>query len=503
MILINSSSRDGMKMLQPFFPVTVPLGIGYLMAVAEREGIHVELIDEQIENDVIEAVKNHVKNMKRPHIFGFSVLTAALKNSIDVSKKLKELYPDSMIIFGGIHPSALPEEVLSHAHIDLVVMGEGETAITELYRHIKEGRDFRHLENIAYMHDGKIIKNKRAMPIEDIDKMPSFPYHRFNEKKYDLGIVMTSRGCPYDCIFCSNRVVTGKRYRFRSTKSVMDDLDTIYHRYGKKHIAFWDDNLLVSKDRIYNLLSEIRKAGFNKKVTFTFQARADNVDNVILKDLFNAGFESIFFGIETSSNRLMKILKKGESLEDCRRAVAMAKDIGFIVGATFIYGIPGETHKERMDCVKLTKELGLDMVRYNNATPYPGTELFEIAKREGRLNVKGLYENFNSVACFVENPFRKSPLSYVPLNHSENDIRMDILLSYLLFYLNINKIAKILIKRDRLGWFNAGSNPMEKIKKAPYIVFLAIMMLIKFWQLFLYIASKNTKKALWFKSARK
>lgn len=496
MIVINSSSKDGMKILQPFFQTTVPLGMGYLMAVTEREGIRIELIDEQIERDVVEAIKKYVNNMERPYIFGFSVLTAALKNSIIVSKRLKELYPDSIIVFGGIHPSALPEEILSYRHIDLVVIGEGEKAVPELYRLIKNGKDFRHLENIAYMSDGKMVRNKQAMAVEEFDRMPAFPYHRFDPKKYDLGIVMTSRGCPYDCIFCSNRVITGKRYRFRPAESIMEDLDIIHHKYNKAFIAFWDDNLLVSKERIQILASEIRKRGFDKKVTFTFQARADNVDKAILTDLFNSGFKSIFFGIESASDRLLKILKKGESVEDCRRAVKMAKDIGFIVGATFIYGIPGETHKERMDCVDLAKELQLNMVRFNNATPYPGTELFDIAKREGRLNINGLYENFNSVSCFIENPFKKIPFSYVPLNNSEEDIRMDILLSYFRSYFDIKKMTKVLTKRDELGWLNMGGTLMEKIEKVPRVLLLMGIMLVKFGQLFIYVAMRNVKTAL-------
>lgn len=190
----------------------------------------------------------------------------------------------------------------------------------------------------------------------------------------------------------------------------------------------------------------------------------------------------------------MKVLKKGERVEDCKRAVRMAKDAGFKVGATFIYGIPGETHEDRMDCIRLTRELKLDMVRYNNATPYPGTELFQITKREGRLNIKGQYENFNSVGGFVENPFRRNPFSYVPQNCSEKDIRMDILLGYLRFYFSIKKMLKILTRGDELGWFNAGRSLREKIKKIPPLLFLSSMMLIKFSHLFCYMAAYKIKK---------
>lgn len=495
MILINSSPKDGMRIFQPFLEVSVPLGPGYLMAVAEREGIHIELIDGQIEKDVVGSVAQHVKKMEKPYIFGFSVLTAAFKNSIIISKELRRLYSDSVIIFGGIHPSALAEDILSYGHIDAVVVGEGERVVPELYRHIKGGKDFRHLDNIAYVRDGKVIKNKQAMLIEEFDKIPPLPYHRFDEKKYNLGIVMTSRGCPYQCIFCSNRVVTGKKYRFRPADSIMEDLDIIHNKYKKRNVAFWDDNLLVSKERIYTLLEEMKKKGYDKKMTFSFQARADNVDQKLLMDLSNAGFKSMFFGLETASDRLMKVLKKGETIEECRNAVKMAKSAGLVVSAAFIYGIPGETHEDRMNCIKYTEELGLDMVRYNNATPYPGTELFEIAKREKRLNIQGMYENFNSVAVFIENPFKKIPFSYVPPGSSENDIRMDILISYLHFYFDFKKLKKILTKPDQLGWFNPGDDLVKKIKKMPHVIFLMSMMAIKFAQLFLYVAARKLKNS--------
>ena len=182
-------------------------------------------------------------------------------------------------------------------------------------------------------------------------------------------------------------------------------------KYNKRYVLFLDDNLLVSRKRIYSLLEEIKKSGLDKKMTFNFQARGDNVDYTLLQDLYNSGFRSVFFGLETASERLMKVIKKGETVAQCIEAVKMAKEIGFHVSATFIYGLPGETHQDRLDSVLLSKNLKLDMVRYNNATPYPGTELYEIARKENRLNIQGIYENFNSVSTFIENPFKKIPFS--------------------------------------------------------------------------------------------
>jgi len=310
--------------------------------------------------------------MEPPYIFGFSVLTATFKSAIGLSKQLKELYPNSIIIFGGIHPTAVPEEVLSYSHVDFVLRGEGEIILPELYRHIKNRKDFTHLENISYRQNGKIVHNIRSPIIKDLDSFPPFPYYLFDQKKkYDLGFIISSRGCPYKCIFCSNRVTTARGYRYRSAENIVAELEMLYYKYNRKSVLFLDDNFLVNKKRIYLLLEEIKKRDLHKKMIFNFQARGDNTDEKLLKDLYDGGFRSIFFGIETSSNRIMKIIKKGETVEEVVEAVKISKKIGYYVSATFIYALPTETHKDRMDCAMLSKDLQIDMVRFNNATPYP------------------------------------------------------------------------------------------------------------------------------------
>ncbi len=492
MILINSSPKDALKIFQPFLPIFVPVGVGCLLAAAEREGIRAHFIDEQIENDVLGRASEYIKDMERPYIFAFSVLTAAFKNAILISKELKKLYPDSIILFGGIHPTALPEEVLLFGHIDFVLRGEGEKSLIELYRLVKEKKDFTHMDNLSYRKNGGIVHNKRTFVLEDLDSYPSFPYHHFAAKGYDLGFVISSRGCPYQCIFCSNRVTTGRKYRFRSAGPIVDELDMLYHKYDRRYILFLDDNLLVSKQRIYDLIEEIKKKGMDKKMTFNFQARGDNVDYKLLRDLYNCGFRSIFFGLETASERLMKVVKKGETVAQCVDAVKMAKKIGFHVSATFIYALPGETHQDRMDCVGLSRELQLDMVRYNNATPYPGTELHGIAKKENRLTVKGLWENFNSVSTFIENPFNRIPFSYIPEGNTEEEIRRDILFSYFSYYLDYQKLKSIFVSPDKgVGWFNAGESFVDILKKIPALISLILMLFLKFGQLFYYTVLKK------------
>ena len=300
MILINAAEKNSLKIFQPFLPPFLPISIGFLLAETERQGIKVEHIDEYVENDVIGLVEKYVKNFEPPYIFGFSVLTAALKNALYRSRQLRKLYPDSVIIFGGVHPTGAPEEILQHDHIDIVFKGEADTLLPKLYRHIKEGLDYSNIPNISFRKAGKIVHNEREKIIKDISELPPFPYHLFSPKHYDMGIIVSSRGCPYKCIFCSNRVTTGLSYRYIPPNQVVEQLEMLNKNYGITHAAFLDDNFMVNKKRIYALLEAIKSKGLHKKMTFDFQARGDNVNYQILKDLFDGGFTHIFFGIERS-----------------------------------------------------------------------------------------------------------------------------------------------------------------------------------------------------------
>ncbi|MEW6601370.1 MAG: radical SAM protein, partial [Nitrospirota bacterium] len=445
-----------------------------------------QFIDEQVEDKILDRAAEYVRTMEKPYIFAFSVLTAGFKNAIAVSKEIKARYPDSVILFGGIHPTAAPDEVIAFDHIDAVIRGEGERPIIEFYRCVKQGKDCTHISGLTFKAGGKIMHNDMSDIIEDLDNYPPFPYHRFTSGKYDLGFVLSSRGCPYRCIFCSNRITTGKKYRYRSAESIVNELEMLNSSYNRRYALFIDDNFLVSKKRTYALMEEIKKRGLHRKMTFNFQARGDNVNYELLRDLYDAGFRSIFFGLETASEELMKTVKKGETVAECVEAVRMSKQIGFHVSATFIYSLPGETHKDRMDCVRLSNELDLDMVRFNNATPYPGTELHDIAVSENRLYIKGLYENFNSVSTFIENPFNKIPFSFVPAGNSEEEIRMDILLSYLVFYLDFRRLKSIFASPDKgVGWFNAGEDLIVFLRKIPALFLMGALLTIKFGELFL------------------
>ncbi|HNV85642.1 MAG TPA: radical SAM protein [Candidatus Omnitrophota bacterium] len=492
MILINPSSKDTLRLFQPFLPRWIPIGIGYLMAFLEREGITPHYIDEQIEDRILPRIAETIARLEKPYIFGFSVLTASFKRAIELSKILKTLYPDSIILFGNIHPTALPEESLAYDHVDFVLSGESERTLPELYRCLKNGSPVSHIPNLSRKQSGKIIHNQRLFPHDDLSDYPLFPYHLFSPESYDLGFIMSSRGCPFKCIFCSNRIVTGLKFRFRPAEAVFEELELLGSRYHLRNISFLDDSFLIDRNKVCALLKGIREKELHKKMRFDCQARADNIDAALLQELRVSGFDTISFGLEAATDDVLKTIKKGETSAQMADAVRQAKQAGFKIRATFIFGLPGDSRENRMASVRMDQKLKLDVVRYNNATPFPGTELYEIAKKQNRLNVKGLWENFNSVSLLIENPFKPTPFSYVPPGSTEAEIRRDLLYAYFASYARFRRIWDNLSVLDfRPGKFRKTESLLKRLGKFSGYCVLAVSLFVKLVQFFYYSVIKR------------
>lgn len=481
MIFINASPGNIFGIFQKYTPLVVPFGIGYLMSVLKQAGRKAYFIDQITEHNTMSKILEITKSLKQPYIFGFSVITANYANSLLLAHKLKSEYPDCKIIFGGVHPSNVPEEVLENSFVDVVFRGEAEDRIVELYDTIKSNHDSVNIPNVSYRDDNdNIIHNPDSKKPVDISVLPEFPYHLFDKENYDIANMLSSRGCPHHCIFCSKLSKISK-FRFTSTATIIKDISVLYHAYHKNHILFADDNFLQDHDRIWNLIHAIKKSEFYGKVTFSFATRGDSCEASLLKELYESGFANINFGVETASESVMKKLKKGETLAQIADAVLMAKNIGFHVSINFIFGLPGETHHDRMQAIKLAKKLKADLVKYSNATPFPGTQFYKTAKREKIINITGNYENFNTAATMVENPFHKRKLPYIPKGNTENALRFDILYGYLCFYLNLKRLKNIFTKPEYSNaWYNFGESRKNIIKNAPGIIWLLIMLSVKF-----------------------
>ncbi|MDP2922715.1 MAG: radical SAM protein [Candidatus Omnitrophota bacterium] len=428
---------------------SIPLGIGYLGAYLMERNYSVKIIDEEVEKLTKEKIKDLTSDKKQ--LVGISCMTPNISRGYELADQIKSVYPESTVVLGGIHPTVLPEEALSRPSVDLVVKGEAEPVIEQIVINHKKGIGFKDILSCSYKDNGKIIHNERA-PLIDINFLPDIPYHLFDPKIYDMGFVISSRGCPYNCFFCSQRAINGNIYRYRTTEKVIKEIETLFSLYKPSNIVFFDDIFTLNKKRVYELCAGIIKKGLNTKIEFTMVTRGDSIDDDLLKQLKAANFTGLALGIETASEELMKMIDKKETVKDIVNGIKLAKKYNFLVDGVFIYGLPGETRKDRVDSFRLAQMLDIAKVRFNNATPYPGTKLFNMAKAENNLNIIGDWKNFIPTgALSAKNPF-KWPLPYYPKGSTKEEIIMDVMQANMLYFLQPKRLWMLIRNSfDRRG----------------------------------------------------
>ena len=379
-------SYAGSRTATPIYP---PLGLAYLAAVV-REGGHDVRILEANAHDL-----NHEQMKKAIHDYNpdFVAMTGA-SSMMDEIKKLCEMLPrDVTVIFGGIHASSMPDEVLKgYPEIDILVRGEGEEAIIG----ILEGKPLKKILGVSYRDKkGKIIHNKDAKFIEDLDSLP-FPardllpmhkYFSFEAKRYPIDYVVSGRGCPYRCIFCADFITSGRKMRARSAANIVKEIQYLSDTYGTQEIDFQDDNFTLYPERVRQFCDLMIKTGLNKKVLWKVAngVRCDKLSLPMLKHMKEAGCYMLSLGIESGNQEILNKMRKAEKLEDIKNAAFWCAEAGIQARGLFIFGLLGETRKTMEDTIKFAKSLPLDTATFHVCIPMPKTEYWEIIKREGQL----------------------------------------------------------------------------------------------------------------------
>lgn len=437
---INSSSQS--KIVNAVINTTFPTSLGTLAAYVASRGLgRARIIDEQldfIEDADLPAVIGAIGS---PRIVGLSVLTINSKRAYELAKKIKKIDPGCTVLAGGIHPTVLPDEAL-RSGIDIVVRGEGERTLEELSRSIISGSDPYKAAGISYVSEGKTIHNPARPPIDDLDEIPPFPYEYFEKDRLrypSFGGIFTSRGCPYDCIFCSSRSISGKKYRYFSVARVVSEIKLLVEKYGQRTIWLMDDNIAGNRRRFQELLDAIAAAGLPASVAFHGSMRADNITEEILDKAKAANFKMLAFGMETGSETLMTLIDKGETVRQVVDAVEMTDRKGIAAATTIIFGLPGETSKDRWEAMRLVDKMPLSSVRFNTLTPYPGTPVYEMLKDRGEVVRKADWENFA-----VQYMWEGDELPYVPKGNSRYQLMFDTMFANLSFYLSPNGIRRML-----------------------------------------------------------
>jgi anaerobic magnesium-protoporphyrin IX monomethyl ester cyclase len=387
-------------------PPFIPLGIGYLGAVLEKRGCDVNVIDCQAMHLTLGDVEAELCK-RQPDIVGLTSTTLTYKSALSIIKTAKDAMPNCLTIIGGSHATFWDEEALNECpQLDVVVRGEGENTLLELAEKVEKGESYRDIVGTTCRKGDETIVNPVRPFIEDLDGLPFPAFHLWpieHFKKYGKIIfpVMTSRGCTFWCDFCSAVRMFGRKYRMRSPKKVVDELEFLYNKYGEDQYTFYDDAFTVSQPRTKEICNEIMKR--NLKIKWDCETRVDMVSKDLLQKMKDAGCIAVWFGVEAGSEQVIEAMGKGISLQQTMNAFNWANDVGLMTVASMILGFPGETRETAMKSIKLLEKIKSDEIGVYIATPYPGTPMYDYVKKMGWIKVTD-FNKYDTATPIFETP---------------------------------------------------------------------------------------------------
>ncbi len=313
--------------------------------------------------------------------------TPGYPNDARLATHLKEAYPEILVGMVGPHCTVLPEETLKGCKsLDFVARKEFDYTILE----VAQGKPLSEIQGISYIHEDKVVHNPDRPTIEDMDALPSVldVYKRdFSIEKYFIGYLLhpylslyTGRGCPYHCTFCLwPQTIAGRKYRTRSVPLVIEEMKRAKEMFPQVKEFFFDDDTFTA---LFPRVEEIAQGLKPLNITWSSSARA-NVPEKTLKILKESGLRCLMVGIETGSEEILKNIKKGITKDQARAFMKSCRKLGILTHATFSVGLPGETKKTIQETIDFAKELDPDTIQVSIATPYPGTELYDEALKNG------------------------------------------------------------------------------------------------------------------------
>ncbi|OGS03932.1 MAG: hypothetical protein A2251_05195 [Elusimicrobia bacterium RIFOXYA2_FULL_47_53] len=395
-LLISARFYKGIHRLS----ITPVAGLGYISHALLGSGIETSVFDMNLQYDFAQLVKR-ISEYK-PDLIGFSVMTFGHKEAYQNITRIKKIFHNITVIVGGPHVSTLRERVLKDCPgIDYGAVLEGDRTILDLC----SGKDHANIQGLIYRKGNEIIYNKYLDFIQDLDKVGYPKYEAFELAKYptrQIGIV-TSRGCPYNCIYCPVITAIGRKFRFRSASSVVEEIEYWYNR-GFREILILDDNFTLLKKRvneICDLLTQKQLPGISLKCPNGI--RADMVDHALLKKMKEVGFDKIAFGVEAGNDKILANIKKGESIATIEKSISDACQLGFDVDLFFILGSPGETISDINDSFALALRYPVSSAKFYNIVPFPTTELFNWIQKNNYF-LHDPEDILNNASHFVNEP---------------------------------------------------------------------------------------------------
>jgi anaerobic magnesium-protoporphyrin IX monomethyl ester cyclase len=357
-----------------------PLGLGYIASyiLSKNPELEVKILDFTIEKFSVERWKKELQNFD-PEIVGISVLTFNFPLGAFIARLTKKLNPRILTVMGGAHATAVPEDCLEYC--DIAVRGEGEATFWD----IVQEKELKSIQGISYRSGGKVNHNEKRERIKTLDDLP-FPAHfLFKTKNYECFPswgVMGSRGCPYNCIFCSSPNRWNRIIRFRSVRNIVDEIEYLHKNFNIRAITFFDDTINITQRRALEICDEIVRRGLHKKMSFTCQMKANRqlVSLELFKKMKEANFVQVEFGIESGSQKVLDSIRKSLTVSEAKQAVDLARKARIhVVKGFFMIGNWDETISDVLKTWQFVLSVKA-WPTFSICTPFPGTVLYQMLK---------------------------------------------------------------------------------------------------------------------------
>ena len=393
-----------------------PLGLGYIAGVMEKLGVEVKIVDcllegwrrewKEVGNGLVkvglsdEEIEGIIENFSPDMVGVNSLFSRQYKHAHDIYRIVKSINKDIITVAGGAHSTVMPEFELHNENLDFVVIGEGEFVIEELVRSLSENIEkIRNIEGLGYKDNGKIVINPKISFIKDLDSIPFPARHLMNMEGY-FGLemshgkrrykrfspIVTSRGCPAKCTFCTAYKVWGRRYRYRSAENVIEEMKELKNKYNIEELLIEDDSFTSNMERAEKICDLMIEENLNFKWDTPNGIAAFHMNTKLIEKMQAAGCYQLNIGVESGNQHVLnKIIKKPLKLSKVEEIVRHAKKIGLNCGLYFIVGMPGVTLEGMWDNYRFARKVKVFDPFISVATPYPGSELYDVCKEKSYI----------------------------------------------------------------------------------------------------------------------
>ena len=381
-------NEPGIKTVKENYGIFPSLSLLYVAGILESAGAEVLFIDAHAEGLTLDETVARLEAFG-PSYIGYTITTYLFFQTLDWIKAIKARTGTPTIV-GGVHLSIYPRETLTHEAIDYAVTGEAELSLPNLLHALENRRDLRDVKGVAFrvggstQDGGEVIVTPTEKTI-DVDEVP-FParrlidnslYYSFISKYKNFTCFITSRGCPYKCIFCEQG---SKAFRARSPKNVVDELELCVNEFGIRELDFFDSSFTIRKDRVIEICEEINRRKLD--IVWAARTRVDCITKDVLSAMRRAGCARIYYGVESGNREILKVLKKSTSLELVKRVVRETREEGIDTFGYFMLGNPYETPATIRQTIRLAIDMDLDYAQFSKVTPMPATEMYTMMLEE-------------------------------------------------------------------------------------------------------------------------